>query len=223
MLSIIIPTLQAAATLDAVLTCLNESEMESEIIICDGGSRDATKNIAQKHHAQVIESPPGRGHQMAAGAEVSGGDWLLFLHADTVPGQGWQTAIGNFVSHDSNSRRAAVFKFALDDPSMAARRLESIVAWRSRVLGLPYGDQGLLISRRLYNEIGGFRSMPLYEDVDIIRRIGRRRLARLEIPAVTSAARYRQSGYILRPLRNFACLSLYFAGLPPKLIGRLYQ
>lgn len=223
MLSIVIPTLQAATSLAAVLTCVNESDFASEIIVSDGGSSDDTRDIALSSGAHFIESSKGRGRQLADGAENCGGDWLLFLHADTVLGRGWQAAVKNFMAGEKNKDKAAIFKFALDDPSPAARRLENIVAWRSRVLGLPYGDQGLLISRKLYDEIGGFRTMPLYEDVDIIRRIGRRRLVLLDVPAVTSAARYRQSGYVMRPLRNLACLSLYFAGLPPKLIGRLYQ
>ncbi len=90
-------------------------------------------------------------------------------------------------------------------------------------MSLPYGDQGLLLSRSFYQELGGFDPLPLFEDVDIVRRIGRRRLTQLKTNAVTSAARYRRDGYILRPLRNLTCLSLYFAGISPRLIGQLYR
>ena len=122
-----------------------------------------------------------------------------------------------------NHHRAAVFTFRLDDDNRSARRLESIVDWRTRVLGLPYGDQGLLISRAFYTELGGYQPLPLMEDVDFIRRIRGSRISVLGIPALTSADRYRRGGYLLRPLRNLLCLGLYFLGLPPRLIERLYR
>ena len=95
-------------------------------------------------------------------------------------------------------------------------------AWRCRVLALPYGDQGLLIARSLYDEVGGFAAIPLMEDVDLVRRLGRRRLAPIAVSLYSSARRYRDEGYIRRPLRNLFCLSLYFAGVPPRCLLRLY-
>lgn len=223
MLSIVIPTLNEATRLERVLAGLGAVDFTLEIIISDGGSTDTTLETAQNFGTRIVAAPKGRGQQLAAGADACSGAWLLFLHADTVLGRGWRQIVDDFLVDSANLNKAGIFKFALDDPSPAARRLEKIVHWRSRYLGLPYGDQGLLISRAFYNEVGGFRAMPLYEDVDIIRRIGRQRQVLLDIPAVTSATRYHHSGYFLRPLRNFACLSLYFVGLPPRLIGRLYQ
>ena len=120
------------------------------------------------------------------------------------------------------SSRAGYFDFALDDGVPAARRLERIVAWRCRVLALPYGDQGLLIARSLYRAVGGFAPLPLMEDVDLVRRLGRRRLARIGAQCISSPRRYRREGYWRRPLRNLFCLSLYFAGVPPDRIVRLY-
>jgi hypothetical protein len=87
---------------------------------------------------------------------------------------------------------------------------------------LPYGDQGLLIAHGLYDAVGGFAAIPLMEDVDLVRRLGRRRLAPIAATAVASAHRYRSAGYLRRPLRNLFCLSLYFAGVPPRRIARLY-
>jgi rSAM/selenodomain-associated transferase 2 len=223
MLSIIIPTLQAENTLDATLTALEASEMGAQMIISDGGSTDATCEIAGNFGAEIVDAPRGRGSQLAAGAKAATQPWLLFLHADTKLGKAWQIEVQNFIKAESEPHCAAVFKFALDDPSPAARRLEKIVAWRCRWFGLPYGDQGLLISREHYDEIGGYAGLLLFEDVDIIRRIGRRHIRYLDTPATTSADRYKKSGYVLRPIRNATCLSLYFAGLPPNLIGRLYQ
>ena len=129
---------------------------------------------------------------------------------------------GDVAADQANAERAAVFRFALDDTSPAARRLEAGVAWRCRALGLPYGDQGLLLARAFYERLGGFKAIPLMEDVDLVRRIGRRRIMVLDLPAVTSAARYREDGWMLRPLRNLLCLALYLAGVPPRHILRFY-
>ena len=135
---------------------------------------------------------------------------------------GWETAVRAFIAAPDAAGRAGYFAFALDDPSSAARRLERIVRWRCSLLALPYGDQGLLISRRLYDAVGGFATIPLMEDVDLVRRLGRRRLATIPVPLHSSARRYREEGYFRRPLRNLFCLSLYFAGVPPRHIARLY-
>jgi hypothetical protein len=118
---------------------------------------------------------------------------------------------------------AAYFRFALDDSHPGARRIEAFVRWRCALFALPYGDQGLLIARKTYEAIGGFRSLPLMEDVDIARRLGRLRLVSLDHPAITSAQRYRRDGWWARPLRNLACLALYFLGVPPGRLLRLYR
>ncbi len=219
MLSIVIPTLDSAARLAATLAPLEASR---EIVVADGGSRDATAAIAARHGARLLPAPSGRGPQLTAGARAARGDWLLFLHADTVLGAGWAEEAARFMAAPANAGRAAVFRFALDDATPAARRLERIVAWRCRALGLPFGDQGLLVSRALYDAVGGFRALRLMEDVDLIRRIGRARLVFLQTAACTSAARYRREGYWRRSARNLGCLSLYFLGVKPDLLLRLY-
>ncbi|MBV9749748.1 MAG: hypothetical protein JO157_13135 [Acetobacteraceae bacterium] len=117
---------------------------------------------------------------------------------------------------------AAYFRFALDSADSRARRLERWVAWRCRVLALPYGDQGLLIPRALLASVGGIRPLPLMEDLDLVRRIGRARLAALPIDAATSAARWEREGWRRRSLRNLGCLALWLAGVPPRAVARLY-
>jgi hypothetical protein len=116
-----------------------------------------------------------------------------------------------------------VLRFRLDDRALAARLVERAVALRSGLFRLPYGDQGLVIGRAFYEELGGYARIPLMEDVDIVRRIGRRRLSVLNAAALTSAERYRRDGYLLRPLRNLACLALYKAGVSPRTISSLYH
>jgi len=219
---VVIPTLDAADDLPGALAALAGSELVGEIVVSDGGSRDRTAAVAEAAGVRVIAGPRGRGPQLIAGAAAAKGEWLLFLHADCRLAPGWEQAVGEFIARPGAAGRAGYFGFALDDPEPAARRLERMVAWRCRALGLPYGDQGLLIARGLYNAIGGFAPMPLMEDVDLVRRLGRRRLAPIAAQSIASARRYRRDGYVRRPLRNLLCLTLYFAGVSPTRIARLY-
>ncbi len=225
MLSIIIPTLNAASTLAATLASVGSGagERSCEIVVVDGGSTDTTPTVARAGGARVVEAPRGRGRQLAAGATASGGDWLLFLHADTRLDAGWPRTVTAFIAEPDNLDRAGYFRFALDDGARAARWLERAVLWRNRTLGLAYGDQGLLIGRAFYDALGGYRDLPLMEDVDLARRIGRRRLVMLGAAATTSADRYRREGYVLRPLRNLLCLALYTVGVPTRIVAALYR
>ncbi len=218
-LSVVIPTLNAADGLAATLAALDPAD---EIIVVDGGSRDGTAALARKLGARVIEAAPGRGGQLAAGAAAATTDWLLFQHADTVLAPGWRTVVEGYVSGPSAAEQAACFRFRLDDASPQARRLERWVALRVAALALPYGDQGLLIHRALYDRIGGYRPLPLMEDVDLVRRLGRRRLTVLDARAVTSARRWRQDGWLRRSARNLLCLTLFYLGVPAERIARLY-
>ena len=221
--SVVIPTLDAAGELPATLAALGGARLIGEIIVADGGSADDTVGVAHAAGARTLVAARGRGTQLAAGAAAASGDWLLFLHADCRVAPGWQQVVEAFVMAPGAVGRAGYFTFALDDWSPAARRLEHIVAWRCRAFALPYGDQGLLIARALYDRVGGFRAMPLMEDVDLVRRLGRRRLAPLGAPLYASARRYRRDGYVGRMLRNMLCLSLYFMRVPPRRIARLYR
>jgi rSAM/selenodomain-associated transferase 2 len=223
-LSIIIPTLNAAAVLRGTLSALSpSSSVALEIIVADGGSVDDTAAVAIEGDAIFLETMRGRGRQLAAGAAAAAGDWLLFLHADTRLQPGWSNAVGTFVSNPGNTTVAAYFDLAFDDDARAARVLERVVRMRSALFGLPYGDQGLLIHRGFYERLGGYRSVPLMEDVDIVRRIGRRNLRSLPATALTSADKYRRDGYLVRPLLNLCMLGLYAAGVSPQRLSRLYR
>ncbi len=230
LLSVVIPALDAAATLPGVLAALRDPlassgappGLRAEVVVADGGSADGTAEAARAGGARVVEAPRGRGVQLAAGVAAARGAWLLLLHADTRPGAGWAGEVAGFAAAPGNAGRAAYFRFGLDDDAPAARRLERAVAWRCRVLGLPYGDQGLLVSRALLARVGGVRPLPIMEDVDLVRRLGRGRLAGLETRAETSAERWRREGYGRRSARNLACLLLWRAGVPPAVIRGLY-
>lgn len=230
MLSVIIPTLNAEATLPRVLAALVPAAVRGlvgDVIIVDGGSTDATAEIVEATGAKFVTAPRGRGPQLQAGAAKAKGTWLLFLHADTVLEAGWDTEVEKFFEHVADGRFrspeiAAAFRFTLDDFSGSARFLERAVALRCALFKLPYGDQGLIVNRRLYDRIGGFRALPLMEDVDLVRRIGRRRLVMLRSRAVTSPERYLARGYMARMARNTLCLGLYYLHVPPRVIARLY-
>ncbi len=216
-LSVVIPALNAAATLPATLAALGPVD---EVVVVDGGSGDGTPAVAAALGARVVSAPRGRGGQLAAGVAAARGGWLLLLHADTCLSSGWRKAAERHIANFPDS--AGYFRFALDSADPRARRLERLVAWRCRRLALPYGDQGLLVSRALLNIAGGIGNIPMMEDVDLVRRLGRRRLRALDADALTSAARWRRDGWHRRSLRNLSCLALYLLGVPPQLIARLY-
>lgn len=228
MISVIIPTLNAEAGLAGTLAGLVPAAVDGlirEAIVVDGGSSDATAAIADAAGADLVRGATGRGGQLAAGAKRARFPWLLFLHADTLLAPGWEREASLFMERVDMGARplaAGAFRFALDDIGFRPRMLERLVAARCAALRLPYGDQGLLIPKRLYEEIGGYRPLPLMEDVDLVRRLGRRRLVMLGSRAVTSAERFRRDGYVRRSGRNLVCLALYTLRVPTQVISRIY-
>jgi rSAM/selenodomain-associated transferase 2 len=226
-LSIVIPALNAEAGLPETLSALvpgSVSGLVREVVVSDGGSSDNTRDIAEGTGARIVTGSKGRGVQLRAGASAAKGEWLLFLHADTALEAGWDKEVSRFMERadQQGGMQAAAFTFALDDFSSQARRVERLVGWRCRTLGLPYGDQGLLISRKFYDALAGYGDMPLMEDVDLVRRIGKKRLTVLKTRAVTSAQRFRQDGWWLRPLRNICLVALFYCKVPPRLLIKLY-
>jgi rSAM/selenodomain-associated transferase 2 len=216
-LAVVIPTWNAADGLAAAIASLGPV---ADLVVADGGSTDATPDIAMRCGARVLQAPRGRGSQIAAGIAATGHPWLLLLHADTRLQPGWRAVAEAHMAAGPGT--AGWFRFALDSGDPRARRLERWVAWRCRVLALPYGDQGLLIHRTLLERAGGMRPLPLMEDVDLIRRVGRHRLAGLDAVALTAADKWHRDGWIRRSARNLGCLALWFAGVPPRWIRRLY-
>ncbi|MBY0430785.1 MAG: TIGR04283 family arsenosugar biosynthesis glycosyltransferase [Rhodospirillales bacterium] len=217
MLSIVVPTLNAARALPSAIEAV--AGVAGEIVVADSGSTDGTVEVAERFGARMIQAPGSRGLQLRAGAEAARGDWLLFLHAETQLGPGWRAATRAFMA--TRAEAAGYFRLRLDDPHPAARRIERLSQWRSHHLGLPYGNQGLLMPRSLYESIGGFRPLPLLEDVDLARRLGKGRLAALEAEAITTTEAYHREGWWARPARNLVCLGLFFAGMPAEEIARL--
>lgn len=228
MISVVIPTLNAESTLGPCLAALVPAALDGivrQVIIADGGSADRTAAIADDTGADFLVSGPGRGQQIVAGVTQARNPWLLILHADTVLEDGWEQDASRFMSEVDCGKRstgAAAFRFKLDDAGLMPKILAAFVHLRSTLAKLPYGDQALLIPRRLHDEIGGFRPLPLMEDVDIVCRLGRRRVTVLPTCARTSSRRYRSEGYLKRIARNQMCLAMYAAGVPIERIASFY-
>ena len=220
--SVIIPTLNAEGALAACLAALFEglqSGVIRELIVVDGGSVDGTGEMAAEAGAVVLHAAPSRGGQLRAGAAAAGGEWLLFLHADTCLEPGWSGAV---VDHMAASQAAGYFRLRFDAGGLAARVVAGWANLRSHLFGLPYGDQGLLVPRVLYERCGGFADMPLMEDVAMARAL-RGQLRGLDAIAVTSAEKYRRGGWIRRGLRNLWTLARYFAGVSPDTLAESYR
>lgn len=198
--------------------------MKCEVLIVDGGSDDDTPALARQLGARIINAERGRGMQLRAGGRAATGDWLLFLHADTILAGDWPGAVVRFAADPANRYRAAYCRLGFDDDRPAHRLIAAAANLRGRLLGLPYGDQGLLIHRDYYRTIGEYPALPLMEDVALVRRIGRRNLTRLPgVTAITSAGRYRRYGAIKRVVRNWICLGAYVIGVSPDRIAGFYR
>ncbi|MCP3972154.1 MAG: glycosyltransferase [Rhodobacteraceae bacterium] len=219
--SIIVPTLDAGRELPATLAALAEglqAGLIRELVVSDGGSGDATLKLAATAGAVTVRGAAGRGGQLRRGAAAAQGDWLLFLHADTQLAPGWTSEV---LAHLRGSgQMAGYFRLAFRARGAAPRLVAGWANLRSRLFGLPYGDQGLLIARALYEEVGGYRDIPLMEDVAIARAL-RGRLRQIPATALTSPERYRRQGWLRRGARNLLTLARYLWGTDPeKLAGR---
>jgi rSAM/selenodomain-associated transferase 2 len=224
MISVIIPTLNPGTGLGPTLGALSEGLMAGairELILVDGGSEEPIDVIAEEVGAVLIKTSPGRGRQLAEGCAAAKAPWLLVLHADTVLPAGWTETARRHI--ETGAQTAGVFRLRFDDASLAARLVAGWANLRTRLFGLPYGDQGLLISRRLYEEVGGYRRIPLMEDVALARALGRRRIQMLDQNVTTSAERYRRDGWLRRGTGNMLCLIRYLFGADPDRLARSYS
>lgn len=220
-LSIIIPTLDAAETLPGCAASLFEgleAGLIREVVVSDGGSADQTRRVASELGAVWVEGPASRGGQLRRGAELSDGEWLLFLHADTQLAPGWaEVTLRHLATGDAGYYRLSFAK--------GGWRGRAVARWanaRSRYAGLPYGDQGLVVPRRLYEEVGGFPDQPLMEDVALAMAL-KGRLHALDAVAVTSPARYETGGWMRRGARNLSTLTRYLLGADPVRLAKRYR
>lgn len=223
-ISIIVPTLNSAATLPGCLEALIEGLAEGlirELIISDGGSDDATDAMAEAAGARVLTGPASRGGQLRRGCAAARGQWLLIVHSDTVLAPGWARVVAGHIDRAGAGTEPAWFRLEFDSPGVMTALVAGWANLRARLFRLPYGDQGLLVSRKDYLRAGGYPDQPLMEDVALVRRLGR--LTGLPVCARTSAARYQRDGWLRRGARNLWTLTRYLAGADPEVLAARYH
>lgn len=220
-ISIIIPTFNEAAIIERTLTALPQRE-DAERIVADGGSSDGTVDIAKKHADRVLITQPGRARQMNAGAHAAGGDILLFLHADSLLTKDALHALSKAVEDPSVAGGA--FRLAIDSPRRSLRMVAEAANWRTRLTGIPYGDQGIFVRRTVFERLGGYPELPIMEDLEFSRRLKTvGRIARLPQPILTSSRRWNREGIGYTTLRNQVFVLLYFIGVSPARLARWYR
>jgi rSAM/selenodomain-associated transferase 2 len=220
-LGVVIPTFNEAPSLPGILADLRLLRVPHTVVIVDGGSHDATREIAAALGARVVTVPRGRGPQLNAGARVLDTEWLLFVHADVRMPEAARMALTQALAGGAET---AVFALAIDAPGVWPRVMELGARLRDRMGGLPYGDQGLLVRRRLFEEVGGYPAIPVMEDVAIVRALGRRApLRRLPGPLRVSPRRWRREGPYRTWARNAVLLAAYLAGVSPHRLARWYR
>ena len=222
MISIIVPVLDEAAGIGATLAALQSSRAAgAELIVVDGGSRDATKSIAQPLADRVIDAPRGRASQMNAGAAVARGEVLMFLHADTVLPAGALAAVADCL----RGRHAwGRFDVTIAGGGALLAIVASMMNARSRFSGIATGDQAIFVRRDAFDAAGGFPAIPLMEDVALSRALKRvSPPACLRVRVTTSGRRWQKHG-TMRTIVLMWWLRLAFAlGADPSVLARRYE
>lgn len=220
-ISVIIPTLNEATAICTTLSALRQSNFH-EIIVVDGGSHDATAALATQHGATVLHVSGGRAAQLNAGAAVATSRILLFLHADTtLPATACQQ-IRQALNDPATV--AGAFRFQTNSRRIALRALTVLVNWRARLLQFPYGDQGIFLEKRVFDELGGYPPIPVMEDFELVRRLRQRgKIALLTSAAVTSARRWQTLGVLRTTLINQLMIVGYLWGVKPEKLRDFYR
>ena len=224
-LAIIIPTLNEALHLPLLLADLNQWPHDFELTIIDGGSKDLTVSIAQINGANVIKShQKNRGHQLKIGASNSSRDWILFIHADSRLEQSWVKSLYKIIKDEKSKNFAWYFDFKLKNNNLEYRLLEIAVSLRSHFLQLPYGDQGLLIHKDLYRSSGGFSSMKIMEDIDLITRITKTtKVKRIGENIFTDDIKWSNSNIIKRTITNAKLRNKWRKGYDTEILSKEYN
>lgn len=226
--SIIIPVMNEAEVLAVRLRQLTLLP-DTEIIVVDGGSHDASQTIAHHYvtehpNVRLLLSPKGRSIQMNAGATIAVGEWLLFLHADTLlPVDSHKQLLT--IALNNPEHRAGAFAFRVTGSAGWFRWLERSVGWRNRRMNLPFGDQGLFVRREYFHQLGGYREdYPLMEDVELVQRLRRSSGFHIlhDYPVITSGRRWEEEGYLFTSARNIFLQLLYTCGIHPRILAKMY-
>ena len=218
-ISIIIPTLNESKNLPLLLSDLSEINNKSEILIIDSTSKDKTKDIALINGTRFYKiNKNNRGLQLNYGAKKAKGEWLLFIHADSRLQFNWSRKIENIIRRDSNF--IYYFNFKVNNKSFTYRFLEFFVNLRCLLFKTPYGDQGLLIRKENFKNLGGYKTIALMEDFEFISRINKKNLRSLETPIFTSSRKWEKVNFIWQSLKNWHFRRLMQKGYS---INRIYK
>jgi len=221
-ISVIIPVLREEAVINRAIDRIRAMDGAVEIVVVDGDPQGKTLGAVTRDHALLVASETGRGRQMNEGAREAGGDVLVFLHADTeLPAN----AFPSISSAMMDCRFVGgAFDLAIDGQGVLFRLIEKVASLRSRLTRIPYGDQAVFLQRDYFMRIGGYRDIPLMEDVDLMRRIkaGGGRICIIRKKVRTSARRWEREGILRCTLRNWTIVILYLLGVPPKRLVKWY-
>lgn len=215
-LSVIVPARNEAGAIGKTLEALKAraTGCRLELIVADGSSEDDTPDIARSMGATVITSEPGRARQMNAGAAAASGQSLLFLHADTLAPPDFPGHIRGVLAQPGVV--AGAFRLYIDADNPSLRAIEWCVNLRCRWLSLPYGDQGLFMRADTFHKLGGYPDLPVMEDYELVRRLGKLGQIRLAPASVkTSARRWLHQGIVCATMTNQACIIGYHLGVNP--------
>lgn len=194
---------------------------EVEVIVSDGGSTDMTVEVARRY-ARVVTSGRGRGIQMNAGAAGAFGNILLFLHADTILPEHWKASLLSAMS-DENVVGGA-FSLSIASNKLSHKIIAAVANLRTRIIRIPYGDQGIFVKRSVFEKIGGFKDIPIMEDVDLMRRLKKvGTVVMLKDKVATSARRWDKEGAVYATLRNWLLITLYYIGVAPERLYKFYK
>jgi uncharacterized protein len=219
-ISIIIPAINEAGNIAKTIKSIGPGD-KKEVIVVDGGSNDDTVSIAKSLGARVLIGSPPRARQMNRGAVHATGDVLVFLHADTRLPKKFEDYIFNSFKHPEMV--AGAFQLRIDSPVPGLRLIERLANWRSRFLNMPYGDQAVFLSSRLFLYLGGFPDIPIMEDFELIRRLQKQgRIVTLHVPVFTSPRRWHNFGILKTTLINQLVIAAYVMGIAPEVIARWY-
>jgi rSAM/selenodomain-associated transferase 2 len=220
-ISVVIPVLNEAATIAEALRGLARQGPD-EIVVVDASSPDGTAELARTEGVTVIDSPRGRGVQQNRGAAATSGDTLLFLHADCRLGERSIAGLRRFLVHHPRVV-GGCFRMRVAEDRWLFRCIDVAANLRAGLLGITYGDQGIFVTRRVFDRIGGFPETPLMEDVGFslqMRRLGR--VAVLPLQIAVSPRRWARHGLIGQTARNWALLAAAAAGVPALTLARFY-
>ncbi len=217
-----IPVLHDAAVLEQLLDAQVSPDEQWVVVNGDAADHDMVLLRSRFPTVQWIDSPPGRGPQQNAGARLARGTWLLFLHADTRLPAGWRAEVT--ATHRAASNLWGCFRLGIDSDAWQARAIEWCVRARVALCALPYGDQGLLVRRDVFDRVGGFPPYPLMEDVALVRALGRLgKPRRMALQVRTSARRWERDGWWRRSIRNLVLLGRYLLGARPGTLVAAYE